>query len=85
VKASGVAVETFREARFAVLSWIDEMFLNSNWPQRNQWQHMMLTYYGTLNAGEEFFRHLEQRPSPLNDVREIYYLCLSLGFQGSTL
>jgi type VI protein secretion system component VasF len=59
-----------------VLSWIDEMFLNSNWPQRNQWQHMMLTYYGTLNAGEEFFRH---------DVREIYYLCLSLGFQGSTL
>jgi type VI secretion system protein ImpK len=82
VKTSGVAVETFREARFAVLSWVDEMILNSNWSQRNQWQHLMLTYYGTLNAGEEFFRHLEQLPSPLNDIREIYYLCLSLGFQG---
>jgi type VI secretion system protein ImpK len=82
VKASGVAVETFREARFAVLSWVDEVILNSNWPQRNQWHHLMLTYYGTLNAGEEFFRHLEQLPSHLNDVREIYYLCLSLGFQG---
>ncbi|MGE5304798.1 MAG: type IVB secretion system protein IcmH/DotU [Alphaproteobacteria bacterium] len=82
VKTSGVAVETFREARFAVLSWVDEMILNSNWPQRNQWQHLMLTYYGTLNAGEEFFHHLEQLPSPLNDVREIYYLCLSLGYQG---
>lgn len=82
VKTSGVTVETFREARFAVLSWVDEMILNSNWSQRNQWQHLMLSYYGTLNAGEEFFVHLEKLPSALNDVREIYYLCLSLGYQG---
>ena len=82
LKSIGVSNEAFREARFAVLSWVDEMILNSKWSQRAQWQHLMLTYYGTLNAGEEFFRRLDALPSQANDVREIYYLCLSLGFQG---
>lgn len=81
-KSSDVAVEAFREARFAVLSWVDETVLNSKWPHRNQWQHLMLVYYGTLNAGEEFFRHLSSLPSQANDIREIYYLCIGLGFQG---
>jgi outer membrane protein OmpA-like peptidoglycan-associated protein len=43
----------------------------------------MSTYYGTLNAGEEFFRRLENLPPDAREVREIYYLCLSLGFQGT--
>jgi type VI secretion system protein ImpK len=81
-KTIGVAVETFREARFAVLSWVDETVLNSKWPQRSQWQHLMLAYYGTLNAGAEFFRRLNSLPSQANDIREIYFLCVSLGFQG---
>jgi type VI secretion system protein ImpK len=78
----GVAIETFREARFAVLSWVDETILNSNWPHRGHWQHLMLAYYGTLNAGEEFFRRLDKLTPQANDVREIYYLCLCLGFEG---
>ena len=82
VKNSGLAVEAFREARFAVLAWVDETILNSNWPNQRQWHHLMSSYYGTLNAGEEFFRHLEQLPTSANDVREIYYLCLCLGFEG---
>jgi type VI secretion system protein ImpK len=81
-KGIGVLSETFREARFAVLSWVDEMILNSKWPHRGRWQHLMLTYFGTLNAGEEFFQHLEQLPPQSNNVLEIYYLCLSLGFEG---
>jgi outer membrane protein OmpA-like peptidoglycan-associated protein len=42
----------------------------------------MLSYYNTFNAGEEFFAHLQNLPPQANDVREIYYLCLSLGFLG---
>ena len=42
----------------------------------------MLAYYGTFNAGDEFFRHLDSIPSQASDIREIYFLCLSLGFQG---
>src|ERR1041385_5239949 len=54
-QSTPIAIETFREARFAVLTWADEIILNSNWPYRAHWQHLMLSYYGTLNAGEEFF------------------------------
>ena len=81
-KSSGVPIEAFREARFAVLSWVDEMILNSKWSHRSQWQHLMLVYYGTVNAGEEFFRRLSSISSQANDILEIYYLCITLGFEG---
>jgi outer membrane protein OmpA-like peptidoglycan-associated protein len=42
----------------------------------------MLAYYGTVNAGEQFFQHLNSLSSQANDIREIYYLCICLGFQG---
>lgn len=74
--------ESYLEARFAVLSWVDEIILTSSWPNRNQWQHLMLPYHQTLNAGEEFFEHLEHLPSDARDIREVYYLCLKLGFLG---
>ncbi len=82
VKSGEVSPESYREARFAVLSWVDETILNSSWQHRSQWQHLMLSFYRTLNAGEEFFRRLEALPSQANDIREVYYLCISLGFQG---
>jgi type VI secretion system protein ImpK len=82
VKAAGISADNFREARFAVFSWVDEMILTSTWPQRTRWQHLMLSYYNTFNAGEEFFARLQNLPPHANDVREIYYLCLSLGFLG---
>jgi type VI secretion system protein ImpK len=82
VKAAGVSDGSFREARFAVFSWVDEMILTSAWPQRARWQHLMLSYYNTFNAGEEFFQHLQDLPAHAHDVREIYYLCLGLGFLG---
>ena len=74
--------ESYLEARFAVLSWVDEMVLTSSWVNRAQWQHLMLTYHQTLNAGEEFFEHLEHLPADAQDVREVYYHCLKLGFLG---
>ncbi len=81
-KSAGIPWESYLEARFAVLSWVDEIILTSSWPNRSQWQHLMSTYHGTLNAGEEFFDHLDHLPSAERDVREIYYLCLKLGFLG---
>jgi type VI secretion system protein ImpK len=74
--------DAYVEARFAVLAWVDEVILNSPWPGRADWQHLMLTYYGTLNAGKQLFERLEHLPSGERDVREIYYFCLALGFEG---
>ncbi len=81
-RSGEVPWEAYQEARFAVLSWVDEVIQTSAWTYRNQWQHLMLAYHGTLNAGEEFYDHLERLPSEARDIREIYYLCLKLGFLG---
>jgi type VI secretion system protein ImpK len=81
-RAGEAAWDAYVEARFAVLAWVDEMILNSPWPGRGEWQHLMLAYHGTLNAGKEFFERLERLPAGARDVREIYYYCLALGFEG---
>ena len=82
VKAGEVSWDAYREALFAVLSWVDDVILNSAWPYRNQWRHLMLATFGTLNAGKEFFQRLEALPAAARDVKEVYFQCLGLGFAG---
>lgn len=74
--------DSYVEARFAVLSWVDEAIMNSSWANRGDWQHLMLKYYGTLNAGKQFFERLEQPPATERGVLEMYYFALALGFEG---
>ena len=83
VKTGEASWDSYREAFFAVLSWVDEVVLNSRWPYRGQWRHLMLGTFGTLNAGKEFFPRLDNLPPAARDVKEIYFLCLGLGFEGA--
>lgn len=71
-------------ARFAVFAWIDEAIMGSGWPGRSQWQRRSLqrTYYQTADAGELFFERLNSLGMEQRQVREVYYLCLALGFSG---
>ncbi|MFH1146601.1 MAG: DotU family type IV/VI secretion system protein [Pseudomonadota bacterium] len=70
--------------RFAVCAWIDEAILNSAWAEKQLWQKEQLQrlFYQTTEAGEEFFDRLNKLGLHQRDVREIYYLCLVLGFKG---
>ncbi len=76
--------EDFDLARFAVFAWIDEAILNSAWQEKTRWQGEQLQrrYYQTAEAGEEFFEKLNSLGVQQQQVREIYYLCLALGFTG---
>ena len=76
--------EDYQLARFAVFAWVDETFLASQWQGRHQWQREQLQrrYYQTADAGELFFEKLNTIGPHQRDVREVYYLCLSLGFTG---
>lgn len=78
------SVEDFNLARFAVFAWVDEMILASQWEGRQQWQREQLQrqYYQTADAGELFFDRLNAIGPHQRDVREVYYLCLALGFSG---
>lgn len=69
------------EASFAVVAWIDEQIARyADW-----WAGatpLQKTLFSTNNAGNEFFTHLSQLTAQQDEVREVYYLCLCLGFVG---
>jgi type VI secretion system protein ImpK len=76
--------EDYDLARFAIFAWIDEAILNSSWKEKHLWQGEQLQrfYYQTADAGEIFFERLNTLGPHQRDVREIYYLCLAIGFMG---
>jgi type VI secretion system protein ImpK len=79
-----ISHEDYQLARFAVFAWVDETFMSSQWEGRHQWQREQLQrqYYQTADAGELFFERLNTLGPHQRDVREVYYLCLALGFTG---
>ena len=79
-----VSREEFDTARFAVCAWVDEAILSSPWTHRNLWQREQLQriMYNTTEAGEEFFDRMNALGFHQREAREVYYLCLALGFMG---
>ncbi|NDV23337.1 DotU family type IV/VI secretion system protein [Desulfovibrio sp. JC022] len=52
----------YDDARFAVFAWADEAVLVSKWEGVREWlKHpLQREFYGTANAGEEFFERLDK-------------------------
>ena len=71
-------------AMFAVVAWIDETIMCSEWEGADLWRRRPLqkSYFNTTKAGVEFFTRLEALRNEDDAVREVYFLCLSLGFKG---
>ncbi|OEU65340.1 MAG: type VI secretion system protein ImpK [Desulfobacterales bacterium PC51MH44] len=84
LKNGAFAPEDYDSARFAVFAWVDEAILSSSWDQKIRWQGEQLQrlYYQTADAGEAFFERLNAIGPHQRDVREVYYLCLAMGFMG---
>lgn len=78
------AITDFDLARFAVFSWMDEMILSSTWQGKDMWlrEQLQRRHFQTADAGEIFFEKLNAVGPHQRDVREVYYLCLAMGFTG---
>lgn len=83
-KKGAIAPDEYDQARFAVCAWIDEALLASVWAHRGVWQREQLQrlYYNTTDAGVEVFDRLNTLGLHQSDLREVYFLCLALGFKG---
>jgi type VI secretion system protein ImpK len=86
-RAAGIPDTETAEARYAIVAFIDERILQSNWPGRTEWMSspLQLQLYREYTAGENFFarmRALLNRTAP-SPALEVYYLCLALGFSGA--
>lgn len=73
------------EARFALVAWVDEIVLRSSWSGRDAWERepLQLQLFATNKAGDEFYDHLERLLPDQLAAREIYFLCLAMGFEGA--
>lgn len=82
--ARGVASVELEEALFALAAWADETILRTSWSGRDEWQRepLQLQLYRTNRAGDEFYEHLARLRPDQTDAREVYLLCLALGFEG---
>lgn len=80
----GFAAADYDLARFAVFAWIDETILSSGWEGRTRWlgEQLQRRYYQTSDAGKLFFERLNTIGPHQIDVREVYYICLAMGFTG---
>ena len=84
-RQQGMTAEDYQAARFAVISWADEMLLqHKDWEGHQRWQDcpLLAEYDETKPVGAEPGEDLQQLLSTRPGVREVYALCLGLGYSG---
>jgi type VI secretion system protein ImpK len=86
-RKAGISDKQIAEARYAVVAFIDDRILRSNWSGRVAWmnQPLQLQLYNEFAAGENFFVRMRALvEAGESQALEVYYLCLALGFVGAT-
>ncbi len=86
-KAIGIPPESIQDTKYALVALIDETVLSVPGICRDYWftRPLQLDLFGDNIAGEEFYNKLQKMLLSLESkkgVLEIYYICLSLGFEG---
>ncbi len=82
---AGYSIREFHAGLFPVVAWADEQISRlTRWESNLIWQRYLLQkqYFKTTVAGIEFFQRLEALETEEEGVRELYLLCLCMGFLG---
>ncbi len=81
------SLEQVQTARYALCSLIDEAVLNTPWGGNSIWttQGLLVSFHKESWGGEKFFQILKNilgQPEAYLHLLELFYYCLSLGFEG---
>ena len=82
---AGYSVKQFHAGLFPIAAWADERISRlHHWENKFVWHHHLLQrhHFKTIIAGVEFFQRLDKLDKQEQDVREIYLLCLCMGYLG---
>jgi type VI secretion system protein ImpK len=77
--------EEWELAKYAIVSWIDDVLVNSSWSYAGWWQNnvMEVELFNTRLCFEQFFVNAQRAAAlPNRDALEVYYICGILGFRG---
>ncbi|HWL08512.1 MAG TPA: DotU family type IV/VI secretion system protein [Planctomicrobium sp.] len=72
-------------AKYALVSWIDELLIFAEWRGRDWWENNTLEteLFRTREASTQFFvKAREAGALETRNALEIYYICIVLGFYG---
>lgn len=77
----GKPTEQIESALFAMVAWIDEV-LSRHPGCEAAVAPLQMRLFNSSNAQTEFFHHLSALPADEQEVREVYWHVLALGFKG---
>jgi len=72
-------------AKYALISWIDEMLVDTFWDGREWWSNNVLEIelFNSRQCHEQFFLRAQQASTISGrDALEVFYVCVILGFRG---
>jgi type VI secretion system protein ImpK len=80
----GIEGEDAREAAYALSLFMDEQVAESSWEHRARWMSEPLhaVLHRDPEAGVNFFRRLDGLAERQGAVKEVYLVCLALGYRG---
>lgn len=86
-KRQGFPMEDIQQAKFALVAFLDESLIASDWEGKEQWlaNPLQLQLFNRFDAGDEFYNRVQNLLNEIKlntEVLEVYYLCLTLGFKG---
>jgi len=80
----GASVE-WELAKYALVSWIDEMLVDAYWDGREWWSNNVLEIelFNSRECNEKFYVKAQQASTVSGrDALEVFYVCVILGFRG---
>lgn len=72
-------------AKYALVSWIDEMLVDAPWESREWWKNNVLEQqiFSSRKRHQQFFISAQQASELIGkDALEVFYVCVILGFRG---
>ncbi len=79
------AGEEWELAKYALVSWIDEVLVETPWDGREWWSNnvMEVEIFNTRLCFEQFYVRAQEASSlSRRDALEVFYVCVVLGFRG---
>ena len=81
-RALGQPAAAIESARFAMVAWIDEILARHPDCKAREGTPLQQQLFNSNNAHTEFFHHLSALAAGDEEVREVYWHALALGFKG---
>lgn len=87
LRALGLRQEQLLSAQYLMCSVLDEAVLNTPWGSESPWAQRTLlsVLHGETSGGEKsflIFEKIRHSPNENIDLIELFYICISLGFEG---